>query len=234
MKNIYAIIPVRLGSVRLKKKNLAILNGKPLLTYAIKAAKKSGVFKKIYLNSESIKLKKYAKNFKIEFYQRNSNLASNTTKTDEVVKDFFDSMPNVDLLAWVGTTTPFQTSLQIKNAVKFFLKKKADTLMLVENKFVHARHKNKALNYKKKNKFSRTQDLPPIQLFTYSLMMWKRKAFLKQYKKTKTGILSGKVVYYSIPGNYGQSTIMIKHKKDFVLADHIMKSKKTFKIKYDS
>ena len=107
-------------------------------------------------------------------------------------------------------------------------------MLIFDNKFEHARYRNKALNYKKKNKFSRTQDLTSVQLFTYSLMMWTRKAFLKQYKKTKTGILSGKVVYYSIPGNHEQSTIRIKHKKDFVLADHIMKSKKTFKIKYDS
>ena len=41
MKNVTAIIPARIGSQRLKYKNLALLNGKPIIYYAINAAKKS-------------------------------------------------------------------------------------------------------------------------------------------------------------------------------------------------
>ena len=48
-KKIYAMIPARIGSSRLKIKNLAFLNGKPLIYYAIKAAKESGVFDKIII-----------------------------------------------------------------------------------------------------------------------------------------------------------------------------------------
>ncbi len=52
-KKIIAMIPARAGSQRLKLKNLAIINGKPLVYYAIEAAKKSKVFDKIVLNSDS-------------------------------------------------------------------------------------------------------------------------------------------------------------------------------------
>ena len=52
---IYAMIPARIGSTRLKMKNLALINGKPLIYYAIQAAKDSGVFDKIVLNSENQK-----------------------------------------------------------------------------------------------------------------------------------------------------------------------------------
>ena len=53
-----AMIPARLGSTRLKMKNLALLNGKPLIYYAIKAAQDSNVFDRVVLNSDSEIFKK--------------------------------------------------------------------------------------------------------------------------------------------------------------------------------
>ena len=53
--NIIGMIPARIGSKRIRKKNLRLLNGKPLISYIIEAAKDSGVFSIIYLNSESEK-----------------------------------------------------------------------------------------------------------------------------------------------------------------------------------
>ena len=46
---IIAMIPARVGSERLKMKNLALINDKPLIYYSIKAAKKSCVFDNIVL-----------------------------------------------------------------------------------------------------------------------------------------------------------------------------------------
>jgi len=45
--NIVAMIPARSGSQRLKNKNLALIGNKPLIYYAINAAKKSKAFNKI-------------------------------------------------------------------------------------------------------------------------------------------------------------------------------------------
>ena len=50
---IYSMIPARIGSERLKFKNLSLLNGKPLIYYAINSSLKSRVFDKIYLNSDN-------------------------------------------------------------------------------------------------------------------------------------------------------------------------------------
>ena len=53
MKNNVAMIPARIGSERLKEKNLALIDGKPLIYYAIRAAKDSGVFNKIIVNGDN-------------------------------------------------------------------------------------------------------------------------------------------------------------------------------------
>ena len=56
-KGLYAMIPARYGSERLKLKNLALLDGKPLIYYAIKSAKLSNMFEKIYINSDNLLFK---------------------------------------------------------------------------------------------------------------------------------------------------------------------------------
>ena len=50
---IIAMIPARLGSKRVPNKNLRHLNGKPLISYSIEAAKKSTLLTEIYVNSDS-------------------------------------------------------------------------------------------------------------------------------------------------------------------------------------
>ena len=52
MKKIFAMIPARIGSQRLKKKNLALINKKPLIEYVIDSAKKTKFFDEIYINSD--------------------------------------------------------------------------------------------------------------------------------------------------------------------------------------
>ena len=60
MKKIFAMIPARIGSQRLKKKNLALINKKPLIEYVIDSAKKTKFFNEIYINSDDKVFKKIA------------------------------------------------------------------------------------------------------------------------------------------------------------------------------
>ena len=68
MKKI-AMIPVRLGSKRVKNKNLRLLGNKPLVAYVIEAAKKANIFDEIYLNSESEIFQEIADQYNIKFYK---------------------------------------------------------------------------------------------------------------------------------------------------------------------
>ena len=55
------MIPARIGSERLKKKNLALIGKKPLIQYSIEAAKNAKIFDDIYINSDSVIFSKIAK-----------------------------------------------------------------------------------------------------------------------------------------------------------------------------
>ncbi|KKL24780.1 hypothetical protein LCGC14_2411880, partial [marine sediment metagenome] len=49
---VLAVIPARGGSVRTPKKNIKLLNGKPLIAYAIEAAKKSEYITQIIISTD--------------------------------------------------------------------------------------------------------------------------------------------------------------------------------------
>lgn len=65
-----AIIPARLGSQRLKEKNLRLFKNKPLIYWAIKAAKNSKYIKKVFVSSESEKILDVAKEYGAEIIVR--------------------------------------------------------------------------------------------------------------------------------------------------------------------
>jgi len=223
------MIPARIGSSRLKKKNLALLNGKPLISYSINAAIESRVFSKIVLNADDHIFKKIAERYGIDFYLRPEPLGSSETKSDEVVADFMKKFNNFDVLVWVNPIDPFTTAKEIREVVDLFHREDLDSLITSEIKQVHARYKNLPLNYDEKEMFALTQDLKPIQLFNYSVMMWNYETFLKDFEREGFAFFSGK----SDLINLSSKRIIIKTKQDLKMAEILMGRERS-EVVYDS
>ena len=58
-----AIIPARGGSKRIKKKNICLCAGRPLLSYPLSVALESALFDKVYVYSDSDEIKAVAKEY---------------------------------------------------------------------------------------------------------------------------------------------------------------------------
>ena len=229
---IIAMIPARRGSTRLKQKNLALLNGKPLIYYAISAAKDSGVFDQIVLNSEDSVFGEIAKRYEVESYQRPAFLATSTAKSDEVVNDFIDHN-SADIVVWVNSIAPLQTGSEIRDVIMYFVKEGLDSLITVKNEQVHCLYQGKPLNFNPEEMFTQTQDLNSVQLFVYSIMMWRTKTFQEFYKKQEYAILCGKTGYYPVSK---LSTVIIKKEEDLRIAEYLlvgMDYRGDFEVKYD-
>ena len=103
------MIPVRLGSTRVKNKNLRLIDGKPLVQYIIDAALGSNMLDEIYINSESTKFAGIAKKSSIKFYQRPEELSLNESTNDDFSLDFISNV-ECDVLVQLLATSPFVTS----------------------------------------------------------------------------------------------------------------------------
>lgn len=227
------MIPARIGSERLKHKNLSLLNGKPLIYYAINASKKSNVFDKIYLNSDSSIFEKISLRYGTNFFLRKKSLGGSNVKSDSVVYDFFKNN-DCDILMWINPIAPLIKVEEIKSTLDFFLKNKLNSLITVHKKFAHSLLEGKPINFKFDEIFSKTQDLKPITIMNYSIMMWTKKSFIKNYEKNGHAILHGKRGFYEISNN---SALNVKYSEDLELISKIMKinlnKSNNFKIKYD-
>lgn len=81
-----AIIPARKNSKRLKNKNIKVFRGKPLIYWTIKTALKSKLFDKVFVSTDSIKIKKISENAGAEvLYPRPKKLAGDYVKILDVI-----------------------------------------------------------------------------------------------------------------------------------------------------
>lgn len=130
MKNL-AIIPARSGSKGLKDKNIKKLNGKPLLSYTIEAAKESGLFDEIMVSTDSEKYAKIAKEFGANIpFLRDENLSNDIASSWDVVKDVLGKYEALgekfDTVALLQPTSPLRTSTDIIKGYRVMREKNAN------------------------------------------------------------------------------------------------------------
>jgi CMP-N-acetylneuraminic acid synthetase len=229
---INAMIPARMGSTRLKMKNLALLNGKPMISYAINAAKESKVFNNIFVNSENSKFLEISDRYGVDFYHRSDSLGSSETKSDDVVYDFMKNNPG-DITVWVNSTSPLQTGDEIKRIVNYFIENKLDSLITVRDEQVHCLLGGEPMNYNITEQFAQTQDLKPVSRFVYSVMMWRNNTFIDKMEKNGSALFCGKTGYFSVSK---ETSIIVKTEEDFYLIDNILKGReqnKDWNLTYD-
>ncbi len=213
-----AMIPVRIGSQRLRKKNLSMLRGRPLMSYAIEAALNSNAFSRVIVNGDHQDFAEISQAAGAEFYMRPPELGGSEVRSDEVVSDFLSNF-DAPILAWVNTTTPLQTPADIANALAYFHAHGLDSLVTCERRYSHAEIDGQPLNYSRQEKFAKTQDLPPIDLFNYALMVWRKETFVREYDERGYAMFCGNFSAYPISKTSGA---MVKFQEDLDFIEAVM------------
>jgi len=230
---ITAMIPAKLGSTRLAMKNIALVNGKPLIYYAIKAARDSGVFDRIVVNAEDAVFSEIARRYRVDFYKRSDSLVKQTTKTDSVVYDFLKKN-KCDIVAWVSPIAPLQSGEEVRGIADYFIQEGLDSLMTVKEEQVHCVLNGDPINFRMDEIFAQTQDLVPAQYFVYSVMMWRSNTFIREFEGKGYALLCGKVGFYPVSR---LAAVIVKKEEDLMVVDFIMRglsSKKgKYKVRYD-
>ena len=219
MKKIVAMIPARLGSKRIPKKNIRLLNNKPLVQYCLEASVKADCFDEIYLNSESEELSSIAEKCGIKFYKRPEHLSSDDSTNDHFALDFLENI-DADVLIQILPTSPFITSEEINLFTKDMVDNNYDTLISVCDNQIECLYNNEPINFDKTNITPRSQDLEPVKSYACSLMAWTKDSYVENYKKYDAAYhgANGKTGTFTIKG---YSTVDIDNEEDFQLAETI-------------
>ena len=90
-----AIILARGGSKRIHKKNIKSFHGKPIIAYSIEAAKKTNVFDKVIVSTDSEEIAKTAKKYGAEVpFMRPKEISDDETPTAPVLVHAIDWLTN--------------------------------------------------------------------------------------------------------------------------------------------
>ena len=142
---ILGFIPARLGSKRLKNKNLKIFLGRPLIYHTLNISKKTNLTE-IFVSTDSRKILSYCKKLGIKNnYLRPKKLSGNKSQIVDAILDAINWLAviqkkNFDAIMLLQPTTPYRDIKEINKIIKIFNKINYVSLATVSTTKDHPYH----------------------------------------------------------------------------------------------
>jgi len=131
-RKIVAILPARIGSKRLKFKNLKLLGNKYLFQWSLDVIKKINIFSKIIVTSDSNKILKIISGDKIEKVLRPKKLSSDNANLVDVSLHIYELFKKknftIDDIVLIQPTSPFRSKKIIIEGLNKYNKSKKKIL----------------------------------------------------------------------------------------------------------
>lgn len=225
-KKFLAIIPARSGSKGLKDKNIKELNGKPMISYTIEAAKNSNIFDDIIVSTDS---QKYA-NISLEYgasvpFLRPEYLSTDIATTNDVIEYIIEELKKngkeYDYFMILQPTSPLRTLEDMLGAVKLLFEKDANSVVSVceaEHSPLYMNTLDESLSmsgFISKDTKTRRQELPKYYRLNGAIYISKVDFFLRYkdfYREKSFAYIMDK-----------KRSIDIDDEYDFFIAESLMK-----------
>ena len=168
-----AIITARGGSKRIPKKNIKEFYGKPIISYSVEAAIKSGIFDEVMVSTDSEEIAKIALEYgaSVPFMRSKKTSDDYATTEDvllEVLERYKEQGMQYQIVCCIYPTAPFVTDQKLREAYELLVKNKnIDSVVpVVRYSFPPQRalvEKDGVLQYQyPEYATTRSQDLQPI------------------------------------------------------------------------
>ena len=191
-----AFIPARGGSKGIKDKNIMPIGGKPLIYWTASACEKSETIEKVFISTDSDKIKNVIDGFgfkKVEVISRSAETASDTATSESALIEFCKNH-EFEKVVFLQATSPLTTSGDIDGAVKKLESESADSLVSVIHNYQFLWGKDgKPNNYDPQNR-PRRQDWDGYYIENGAFYISSRIAILDSNCR-----VSGKITYWEMP-----------------------------------
>lgn len=162
MKNCIAIIPARIGSKRIKLKNIKNFLGKPIISVTLDKIFEANIFSKVFVSTDSIKIKKIVeKKGAIVPYLRPKNLSNDIASTKSVIIHMINHLNknnlNFEYVCCIYPTSIFIVKDKLIKGFKLMKKNPKNYIVSVNETNAHIQRtftlKNSKINKLFKKKF---------------------------------------------------------------------------------
>jgi len=216
-------IGARGGSKGIPKKNVRLLNGKPLIAYSIESALKSNIFSSVIVSTDDHEIVHIAKKYGATVpFMRPKKLATDNAGMDEVIIHGVKKLRNLgfefDILVNRDCTVPFIRNEDINDSIELLRRKKCDAVFGVykqhHNPYFNMMESNSKgyLRYSKnvKRKIKSRQEAPVVYQLNGLFTIYVDK--LLRYGK----LFMPRILPYEIPP---ETAIMIDTEFEFQIAE---------------
>ncbi len=134
--SLLAMVMARGGSKRIPRKNVKEFMGRPMISYAISAARDAGIFDEVMVSTEDAEIAEVSRTCgAVVPFMRSAHTASDIATTRDVVLEVVGEYARrgraFDSLACIYPCAPFLTGRMLKEAYDRFIEEDADLLMPV-------------------------------------------------------------------------------------------------------
>ena len=202
-KHTAAVILARGGSKGIKNKNILKINGYPLIYWSIKTCLNSKKINSVWVSSDSERILTLSKKFGAKIIKRPKIISGDKSSSEKAWLHAMKLIQNkFNLVTMIGVqpTSPLRPKNSMNKALKFFYKKKLDSLFTAEKISDHFiwKKKKKSLkaNYNYRSRPMR-QKIKDNFLENGSFYIFNSKKFLKEKCRLfgKIGIFEMKKIY---------------------------------------
>jgi CMP-N-acetylneuraminic acid synthetase len=191
-----AMIPARMGSQRLKQKNLLEIGGAPMIAWAIRKCQAAGCFDAVYVNSEHDTFGEIALREGALFHKRPEQLADNVATSEQFVCQFLEAVP-CDYLFQVHSIAPLLKADEVRAFVDAMLSGGYDTMLSCVHEQIECAYRGQPVNFSFSEK-TNSQELDPVQRITWSITGWRAQAYLDAARAGQTATYTGSIGFHPI------------------------------------
>ena len=208
------MIPARMGSQRLTRKNLRELHGVPLIVRAIRKCQEAGVFDEVWVNSEHPDFGPIAEAEGARFHRRPEHLGNDQATSEQFVAEFLEHHA-CQRLFQVHSIAPLLTVADVRGFVTAMAESDLDVLLSVVEEQLECAYRGQPVNFTYAEK-TNSQDLDPIQRIVWSITGWRRTPYLEAIRGGGCATYAGRVGFFPVNRMAGH---VIKTEEDLCIAE---------------
>lgn len=220
-------IPAREGSQRVPKKNIRLMNNKPMISYTIDASTKANLTKEMYVNTDDTEIIDYVlkdyPNFKI--YKRDKELANDKASSEDFNYDIIKNL-NADTLIMINPVCPLLTPEDIINAFNAYKDSDCDTLITSSSTQMQTFCNGEPINIRIDEPLAPSQNNEKISILNWAITIWDAKKFMERIEIKGYGSLGENRILFDIDPLHA---IKVSEERDFLLAERLLKSSSIIK-----
>ena len=177
---VVALVPIKLNSQRVPKKNVRDLAGHPLLWYVCNTLANSSGIDEVCVYCSSDKVVKYLPEG-VTFVKRPEWLDEDEVKGAQIYTEFIKQV-EADTYVLAHTTSPFLTRESVEKGVEALRSDVYDSAFTAQRIQTFAWYRGEPLNYDLTD-VPRTQDMDPIWVETSGFYMFRKELFVDEGRR---------------------------------------------------